>query len=249
MRVSHILAPHSLQGGRVFDNGVVGVDEAFMTLPRAWIATPAILAENRTGVNFKSAAEAIGLRRRQDDGAAAHAGRQLGRLAGDHADHLDRLAHRIDTAAEPCDAGRIDLVGLLDANLEAITGLEPAEPARGRDQLDLEIAVVEDIEQRLAGRGVLELARLLLDRDAREGRRDRAFRRDRLGGRDVGLRLLDLGRRDVELELSHGFERDQARVDREGLVGWDLTGARARHLARWSAQSKTISTSSFWKDS
>jgi hypothetical protein len=31
MRVSHILAPHSLQGGRVFDKGVVGVDDAFMT--------------------------------------------------------------------------------------------------------------------------------------------------------------------------------------------------------------------------
>ena len=41
MRVSHILAPHSLQGGRVFDNGVVGVDDAFMTLPRAGVATGA----------------------------------------------------------------------------------------------------------------------------------------------------------------------------------------------------------------
>jgi hypothetical protein len=32
MRVSHILAPHSLHGGRVFDKGVVGGGDAFMTL-------------------------------------------------------------------------------------------------------------------------------------------------------------------------------------------------------------------------
>jgi hypothetical protein len=50
MRVSHILAPHSLQGGRVFDKGVVGVDGAFMTGPG--LAAAGILAENQAGVNF-----------------------------------------------------------------------------------------------------------------------------------------------------------------------------------------------------
>jgi len=48
MRVSHILAPHSLQGGRVFDKGVVCGDDAFMTMLGLWPPV-GILSENHAG--------------------------------------------------------------------------------------------------------------------------------------------------------------------------------------------------------
>ena len=66
------------------------------------------------------------LLRRRHRCAAAHAGHQLRLLAGDCADDLDRLADRIDPAAEPRNLCRIILVGFVDMYLKGVAGFQPA---------------------------------------------------------------------------------------------------------------------------
>jgi hypothetical protein len=104
-----------------------------------------------------------GLFRRRNIGAAAHAGHQFRGGASDLAEHFNGLADRIDPGADPGDLGRIGLIGLLDMDLKGVAWIQPSEPTRRRDQLDLEAAVVEDFQQRLARRRILELLRLLLE--------------------------------------------------------------------------------------
>ena len=87
------------------------------------------------------------------------------------------------------------------STLKAMPGLSQ-EPARGRDQLDLEAVVIEDVEQRLTGIGVLEFARLLLHDNAVEGSNDGALGHRSLGGGAIGLGLLDFRSRDIKLELT-----------------------------------------------
>ena len=124
----------------------------------------------------------------------------------------------------------IVLPGLVDMQGERVTGLQPAQPTGRRDQLDLEAAVIEDIEQRLAGAGVLKFTRLLLDRDAVEGGVDRAFRSHRIGAREIGLRLLHLRGGNIELQLPDGFERQQALVDAICFFRLDGDGLRMGDL-------------------
>lgn len=64
------------------------------------------------------------------------------------------------------DRGLVGLVGLLDVDRKDVARFQPGEPARRRDQFDLDTAVVEDLQQGLARRGILEFLHLLLGRDA-----------------------------------------------------------------------------------
>jgi hypothetical protein len=90
--------------------------------------------------------------------------------------------------------------------------------------------VVEDVEQRLARRGVLELAGLLLHGDAGKRRRNGALRGHRLAGGNVGFRLLHLGGGDVEFELSHRSKRHQALIDRVSFFRLQQHGTCAGFL-------------------
>jgi hypothetical protein len=78
-------------------------------------------------------------------------------------------------------------------DLEGVARFQPAELARRRDQLDFEAAVIENFQERLPRRGVLELLRLLLDGDAVKRRRDLAFRRGGIGDIEIGFGLFDFG--------------------------------------------------------
>ena len=71
-------------------------------------------------------------------------------------------------STRPSDAGDRGLVGLVGPRRgsQDVARFQPGEPARRRDQFDLDTAVVEDLQQGLARRGILEFLHLLLGRDA-----------------------------------------------------------------------------------
>ncbi|MNZ68652.1 hypothetical protein D3C78_869220 [compost metagenome] len=97
--------------------------------------------------------------------------------------------------------------------------MQPAEPARGHQKLQLQRGVVQNVQQCLTRLRILLLADLLLGHTTGIGSSDLAFAQQAAIGCDLGLGLVPFGLRDIQLHLADRVQFGQALVGLPGLLG------------------------------
>ena len=125
---------------------------------------------------------------------------------------LEGLTDRIDSCPDAREPRGVALAGFVDRDTKLTADPQPGEPDGRDDEFQLQDAVVEDVQHRLARLQELLLARPLFGDPARKRRNDGAFVQDRLLAAQFGTGLADRCLRQVKFDHADGVEFEERLV-------------------------------------